>query len=63
MGDQKLSDINDDLIAAGNFLSEFTDDKLWCIEVFCKCQKIIHWIRDTTKGIFKSLHIMLLMPK
>ena len=51
MGDQTLLDINKDLIAAGKFLSEFTGNKLRCIEVFCKCQKIVQWIRDTTKGI------------
>lgn len=51
MGDQTLIEIDKDLIAAGKFLSEFTDDKLRCIEVFCKCQKIVQWIRDTTKGI------------
>ena len=50
MKDQKLSDINDDMIAAGKFLSEFTGDKLTCIEVFCKCQELVQWIRDTTEG-------------
>ena len=48
--DQKLSDINDDLIAAGKFLSEFTGDKLRCIKVFCKCQELVQWIRNTTEG-------------
>jgi hypothetical protein len=51
MTDQKLSDINDDLIAAGKFLSEFTGDKLTCIGVFCKCQELVQWIRDTTKDV------------
>ena len=50
MTEQKLCDINHDFIAAGKFLSEFKGDKLMCIEVFCQCQEIVQWIRDTTEG-------------
>ena len=50
MKDQTLADINEELIGAGEFLSGFTGDKLECIEKFSKCQNIVQWIRDTTKG-------------
>ena len=57
MTDQKLCDINNDLIAAGKFLSEFIGERLMCIRVFCKCQGIVQWIRDTTEGNVLSLLI------
>ena len=50
MKDQKLAEITDELIQAGRFLSEFTGEKLECIRSFCSCQKIVEWIRQTTKG-------------
>ena len=50
MKDQTLADINDDLVEAGMFLSEFTGDKLECINRFCECKEIVDWIRNTTDG-------------
>ena len=54
MGDQKLSDITGKLIKAGEFLHKLTGGKLECIQSFCDCQEIVHWIRITTKGINSS---------
>ena len=50
MKDQTLDAINRELVEAGQFLDEFTGEKLECIEQFCECQKIVQWIHDTTKG-------------
>ena len=51
MKDHTLADINEELVETGKFLSEFTPDKMECIQQFCECQDIVHWIRKTTKGI------------
>ena len=50
--DRTLDAIKKELVEAGEFLSEFTGEKLECIQQFCECQKIVQWIRDTTKGIY-----------
>ena len=51
MKDQKLAEITDELVKAGEFLQQFTGEKLDCIRSFCECQKIVEWIRTTTKGV------------
>ena len=51
MKDQKLAEINEQLVTAGEFLSKFTQEKMECIQQFCECQKIVQWIRQTTNGI------------
>ena len=51
MKDQTLADINEQLVEASLFLSEFTRERLECIQRFCQCQKIVEWIRNTTKGM------------
>ena len=50
MKDQTLSDIDESLMSAGRFLSEFTGPKLECIKKFSECLDIIKWIRETTRG-------------
>ena len=50
MKDQTLADVNNELVQAGEFLKEFTGEKLECINRFCECQEIVEWIRHTTKG-------------
>ena len=51
MKDQTLADISNQLVEAGLFLRDFTGDRLECIQRFCQCQRIVEWIRHTTKGI------------
>ena len=50
MKDQTLADIDEKLVGAGRFLSEFAGRKLECITKFSECQDIVQWIRNTTKG-------------
>ena len=50
MKDQTLADIDEKLVDAGIFLSEFTGRKLECITKFSECQDIVQWIRETTRG-------------
>ena len=50
MKDQTLADIDEKLVHAGRFLSEFTGCKLECITKFNECQDIVQWIRETTRG-------------
>ena len=50
MKDKTLANIDESLVGAGRFLSEFTDKKLECITKFNDCQDIVQWIRKTTKG-------------
>ena len=45
-----LDDVNDDLVETGEFLGTFTAEKLDCVMKFTQCQKIVQWIRETTKG-------------
>ena len=59
MKDQTLADINEQLVEAGQFLSEFTGERLECIQRFCQCQRIVEWIRSTTKGM--CLHLCVII--
>ena len=52
MKDQTLANITEELVGTGKFLSEFTGDKLECVRKFSECQKIVEWIKKTTKGIY-----------
>ena len=52
MCDQTLAFISAELVKAGQFLNEFSGEKLKCIESFCSCKSIVQWIRDTTEGDF-----------
>ena len=56
MKDQTLDAIDKELVEAGEFLNEFTGEKLECIQQFCKCQEIVQWIHDTTKGLHRSVY-------
>ena len=47
---QTLAEITEELVQAGQFLRDFTGEKLECIRSFCGCQNIVEWIRNTTKG-------------
>ena len=55
MKDQTLADINTELIKAGVFLSSYAGENLKCLHTFCNSQNIVNWIRETTKGVSKSL--------
>ena len=59
MKDQTLADISDQLVEAGEFLSEFTGERVECLRRFCESQKIVEWIRNTTKGMCVHLCIAL----
>ena len=52
MKDQTLAAVSDDLITTGKFLEEVTSvpEKLECLKTFGKCQEVIHWIQEVTKG-------------
>ena len=52
MKDQTLAAVSDDLIKTGEFLVEVTSnpEKLRCLKTFGKCQEVIHWIQQVTKG-------------
>ena len=51
-----LSSIIDELIQAGKFLKDFTDNpaKLECLKMFANNTKIVDWIRNETTGIIMS---------
>ena len=59
MKDQTLANISDQLVEAGEFLSEFTGERLECIRRFCECQNIVEWIRNTTKSMCVNLCVAL----
>ena len=56
---ETLAYVNERLVEAGKFLSEFTGEKLECTQTFCKCQKIVQWIRNTTKGVQSRMYMYL----
>ena len=50
MKDQTLADINTGLVKAGKFLSNISAQNMECLRKFCESNKIVNWIRKTTKG-------------
>lgn len=62
MDDQTLRDISEQLIQIGHSLKNVTDERLTCIQSFNKCQKIVKWIRDTTKGLHMCVLCSFLKP-
>ena len=52
MKDQTLAAVSDDLIKTGEFLVEVktNPEKLQCLKTFGKCQEVIRWIEEVTKG-------------
>ncbi len=50
--DKSLIYIDDSFIETGDFLKGFSANprKLKCLEVFAKCQSIVKWIRNETRG-------------
>ena len=50
--DKSLKYIDESFIDSGNFLKGFSINprKLKCLQVFAKCQSIVNWIRNETKG-------------
>jgi hypothetical protein len=52
MKDQTLQDVNDCLIDAGRFMKDVAEDpnKVECLETFSRCQDIVKWLKEVTKG-------------
>lgn len=49
-----LSDVNDTLVGSGIEFGYIANDpkKLNCLETFVKCEKIVKWLKEVTKGQF-----------
>ena len=53
MKHQSLDDIDSTLISTGKFLQEFaSEEKLSCLETYCRCGSIVAWLKMNTKGKF-----------
>jgi hypothetical protein len=52
MKDQTLKDVDDSLIEAGRFLKDVAKEprKVQCLETFARCQDIVKWLKEVTKG-------------
>ena len=54
MKDQTLQVVDESLVKAGLFLKSFVTgqhgEKLHCLEVFIKCQNLMQWLKEETKG-------------
>ncbi len=48
--EKSLEYINESFIETGDFLKGISPKKLECLQVFTKCQSIVNWIRNETKG-------------
>ena len=50
--DKDLDYISDAVVDTGEFLHGISSDprKMKCLEVFARCQPIVRWIRQETKG-------------
>ena len=62
MEHQTLQDVDDSLIDTGKFLQDIARDtrKVNCLEKFAKCQNIVKWLKEVTKGQSKLAHIIIL---
>ena len=49
-----MSDVNDSLVQAGEFLEDIAKDqvKVDCLYRFSRCQEIVHWLKEVTNGMF-----------
>ena len=60
MKGQSLDQIDSTLINTGKFLLEFaSEEKLRCLEAYCRCHNIVSWLRSNTKGKLYYSHIVL----
>ena len=52
MKDQTLQDVDDSLIDAGKFMKDIAEEpsKVLCLETFSRCQDIVQWLKEVTKG-------------
>ena len=52
MKDQTLKDVDDRLIEAGRFMEDVAKEpsKVQCLERFARCQDIVKWLKEVTKG-------------
>ena len=48
--EKSLEYIDDSFIETGDFLKGISSKKLECLKVFTKCQSIVNWIGNETKG-------------
>jgi len=57
MKDQTLEVVDDNLLKTGKFLENISSDpgKLQCLNYFAKCQEVIKWLREVTKGKWENL--------
>ena len=53
MKDQTLESVDEKLVTTGKFLDNITSDskKLECLDCFVRCQEVIVWLRNVTKGM------------
>ncbi len=52
MRGQTLMDVDDGLIQTGRFLKDIAHDRhrVECLEAFAKCQNVVSWLKEVTKG-------------
>ena len=57
MKHQTLAAVDENLVKTGKFLENISSDprKLQCLNYFAKCQEVIKWLREVTKGKWKNL--------
>ena len=52
MENQTLKDVDESLIETGKFLEDVAKEpkKVDCLERFARCQDIVKWLKEVTKG-------------
>ena len=57
MKDQTLVAVDENLLKTEELLENISSDprKLQCLNYFAKCQEVIKWLREVTKGKWKNL--------
>ena len=53
MENQTLKDVDDSLMETGKFLEDVAKEskKVKCLERFSRCQDIVKWLKEVTKGL------------
>jgi len=62
MKDEKLSSIDESLVAAGQFLEEIVTKKQF-LHAFVQNQEIVTWLRSSTKSIMKQHFVYYIVCK
>ena len=58
MKHQSLDDIDSTLLSTGKVLQEFaSEEKLSCLETYCRCGSIVAWLKLNTEGKFHVIAV------